>query len=445
MSHPAGADFVVTSAAERALSVRQQLIRGFLGVGAIRALAIPLSLACSVIVARMLGPTRYGQYVFVLAIVPLLALPVVGGVQRLLMREVARYSRSGTWDRFRGILRFSYGWVAGYSVILIPLVIVVLGFVSFSDADGRMELFRPAVFLVPLLGFMALQNGALKGLGSVAVSELPMQIIRPLAFLIVVSILAISGRMSPSLAVGGQLVAGGLTVAAGLLLMRRERPTSIGDYAPVFDLRGWSSTLVPMTMIGVVGTLNSQIGIILLGMLSDDAAVGALGIADSGAKLVLVSLTLVNMVIPPQIVRYQQDGDRRGLQLLARQSARAALLIAAPVALAFFVLGEPLVRLLFGDQYAGIVPLPLAILAFGYLASVFFGSVGLLLTMSGFEKETLRGQVIALVVNVSTCGLLIPRFGAVGAATGATLGLIVWNVVLAFRVRNLLGIRSMAV
>jgi O-antigen/teichoic acid export membrane protein len=425
--------------------VRQQLIRGFLGVGAIRALAIPLSLACSIIVARMLGPERYGQYVFVLAIVPLLALPVVGGVQRLLMREVARYSRSDAWGRLRGILRFSHGWVIGYSALLIPLVFVVLHLAGVADAGGRPELLGLAAFMVPLLGLMALQNGALKGLGAVAASEVPMQIIRPLAFLVAVSILGLSGRMSPSLAIGGQLAAGGLTVAAGLLLMRRERPASIGDHAADFDLRGWSSTLVPMTLIGVVGTLNAQIGVLLLGTLGDDAAVAALGIADSGARLALVSLTLVNMVIPPQIVRYQQDGDRRGLQLLARQSARAALVLAAPVALAFFVFGEPLVRLLFGAQYADIVPLPLAILAFGYLVSVFFGSVGLLLTMSGFEKETLRGQVIALLVNVAACGLLIPTFGAVGAATGATLGLVVWNVVLAIRVRKLLGIRPTAV
>ena len=102
-------------------------------------------------------------------------------------------------------------------------------------------------------------------------------------------------------------------------------------------------------------------------------------------------------------------------------------------------------RLLFGDAYSEIVPVPLAILAFGHLVSVFFGSVGLLLTMSGFEKETLRGQVVALVVNVAACGLLIPRFGAVGAATGAMLGLIVWNVVLAIRVHQLLRIRPSAV
>ena len=64
--------------------------------------------------------------------------------------------------------------------------------------------------------------------------------------------------------------------------------------------------------------------------------------------------------------------------------------------------------------------------------------------MSGHENETLRGQVISLGVNIIACSVLIPLYGAVGAAAGVMIGVLVWNVVLAVRVRSQLGIRPSA-
>ena len=73
-----------------------------MGIGAMRAAAVPVSLACSVILARMLGPDAFGQYAFIMALVPLLALPASGGVTRFLTREVANCLRAEAWSRFRG-------------------------------------------------------------------------------------------------------------------------------------------------------------------------------------------------------------------------------------------------------------------------------------------------------------------------------------------------------
>jgi O-antigen/teichoic acid export membrane protein len=90
------------------------------------------------------------------------------------------------------------------------------------------------------------------------------------------------------------------------------------------------------------------------------------------------------------------------------------------------------------------VGVPLAILAAGQLVNAAFGSVGLFLSMSGHERDTLLGQFIALTVNVLVAVVLIPPFGATGAAVAASLGLVTWNLVLAAKVVSRLHLRPSA-
>jgi O-antigen/teichoic acid export membrane protein len=423
--------------------LRQQLINSFMGVGAMRLLSIPVSLASSIILARVLGPTQFGQYAFVLALIPLLALPASGGTSVLLTREVARYTHANSWGRYRGLLRFSHAWVVTYSLLLIVITYIVASSLE-APVDNKWALLPIAALMVPFLGLGAIMNGTLKGLGFPASAEAPTQIIQPGMFLAFVSLVALYGQLTPRLALGGQVVAAAIALLAAAVLYRTLRPEAKLEQSAVYSSSEWTKSLVPITMNVLVRTLNAQVGILMLGLMASDAAVAALRIADRGAQLVVLSLTIVNIVIGPHIVSCRADGEQEKLQRLARQSARYAFVLAAPITLVFVLFGQPILGFVFGDQYAVSSYLPLVILAAGQLISVFFGSVGYLLTMSGREMDTLHGQVIALGVTVVACAALIPFYDAVGAAIGVSTGLLAWNIILARRVFRQLGIRSTA-
>ena len=68
------------------------------------------------------------------------------------------------------------------------------------------------------------------------------------------------------------------------------------------------------------------------------------------------------------------------------------------------------------------------------------GSVLLLLTMTGHEQDALVGVAAGALVNLSCSLALIPRLGLMGAAAASTLGLVTWNLILAWRVRHRLGL-----
>ncbi len=254
----------------------------------------------------------------------------------------------------------------------------------------------------------------------------------------------LAARLTPALALAAQALASGATYLLAVSVSRRRRSPALYRAVPEYAWRSWSRALLPITMISLVSTLNAQVGILLLGVLDTDASVAALRIAERGALLVGMSLGIVNIVIAPRIVGYALEDNRRALERLSRYSARAALAIATPIALVFLLGGRDLIGFVFGADYAAIAYGPLAILTLGQLVNVFFGSVGYLLTMSDREADTLWGQGVALVVTAAACGILIPGFGATGAAVGVTLGLLAWNVILAIRVGHRLGIRPTA-
>ena len=153
---------------------------------------------------------------------------------------------------------------------------------------------------------------------------------------------------------------------------------------------------------------------------------------------------VVNLVIGPHITQVYRSGNKARLQALSRNSARVALLVALPVALPLIFLGGPILGMVFGQDYRDLATWPLAILVTGQLVNVMFGSVGILLTMSGYERDALLGHALALFVNFILALVFVPIYGVIGAAVAASIGLIVWNVVLALKVVKRLGVRPAA-
>lgn len=427
------------------MSLRQQLIRSFIGVGSMRIFAIPVGLVASIILARTLRPEEFGQYTFAMALLPLLALPAAGGVPQLLIREVAGYAHVKQWSLYRGVVRSADLWVVTISLVLIALFMVVGPIGGWIPDKGKWALMGTIILLVPIQGLISVRNGTIKGLGFPAYAELPIQLIKPIIVLVAFSVLAAYNALSSTTAVWTQVFAGVLTFVIASFLFVKVRPRYSIVHQPTYENKKWALALFPFTLIVLVNTFNTQVGIVLLGILGTDEAVAAMRVGERGAQFVALPLAIVNMVISPHIVKTFCSGDMPRLQKLSRQSARVAFFIALPLAVTLILFGKPLIKLAFGYKYSVISYFPLLFLVIGQLFNVFCGSVGQLLSLSGHEKDTLSGQVFSLVVNVIACAVLIPLYGAAGAAAGVAIGITTWNILLGVLVFKRLKIRPTAI
>lgn len=425
----------------RGSSRRAQIIRGVTGVGGLKLLFLALTLGTSILLARALGPDGFGQYAFITSLLIVLALPLDQGMRQLITREVASYAHQNQWSLFRGLLQRAHQWV----LLGTALIILILGGIAVSRAewrpDDRWTLLLAGLAMLPFLGLNALRGATLAGLGNVVKAQIPELLVRPGMHLAIAALLLAGGRLNPASAIISQTAAAVIAFAVGIVLLRKHWPAQVQAVSPAYRNSAWANSWAPFTLLAAASMLNSQIGILLLGWVGTDAQVAALRIADRGAQLVAMSLMVVNLVIGPHITRAYRDRDQPRLQRLCTQSARAALAVALPIALPLILFSGPIIAYVFGTAYVELASTPLAVLAAAQVINVAFGSAGMFLIMSGYERDTLIGQIAALILNIATAYLLIPSYGADGAAYAAALGLATWNVVLAFKVVQRLKLR----
>jgi len=405
---------------------------------------IGLTLAVTVLLARVLGPESYGVYAFAFAVVMLLAIPVQAGLPTLLVREVAKYEESGDWALLRGLVRRANQAVGGLALLVGLVAGAVALLLGNSFASEQTRTFAWALALLPLIGLGNVRGAVLRGLRRVVQGQLPEQLVRPALFVAALGAFLLAGRnLTSSVAMALHAGAAFLAFLLGAVLLVRALPGEVRTVGSAYRTRAWFGSLMPLTLLSGIQLVNSQADIVLLGVLASPEDVGVYRVAAQAAMLVIFALHAVNLVLAPHLSRAFTAGDRAALQSLATWSARIVLATALPISAVLIVAGRPVLSLVFGEAYAAGTG-ALAILCLGQLTNAAAGSVGLILNMTGHEQDTVRGVALAAVINVILNVALIPPFGMEGAAVATGVSLATWNIVLFRRVDDQLGIMSTA-
>ena len=82
---------------------------------------------------------------------------------------------------------------------------------------------------------------------------------------------------------------------------------------------------------------------------------------------------------------------------------------------------------LFNSEYSSAFP-ALIVLSAGQVLNAFCGPNGNLLNLSGNEHYVLRITIVAGLINLSFIGVGAYYFNLLGAAIGATIAVVFWNV-----------------
>lgn len=406
-------------------SLRARLIQGVTGVGAFKLLSVPLTVITSIILARALGPQGFGQYAFIMSAIIVLSLPLDQGMRQLVTREVASCHQDGNWSLLKGIMQ------RGHQAVFLGVMALVLVFGTAAimnatwSVQDRWTLLLVALGLPPILGLLGLRSATLRGLGNVVQAQLPEILGRPGFTLLIALALLTLGVLNPATALVSQITAAAIALLIATFMLRRQWSIDKRRVEPSYQTARWARSWLPFTALMATAMLNAQIGVLFLGWLGTNEQVAGMQVAIKGAQLVLMALQVVNIVIAPYITRMYQEGNTVRLQTLFCYSTRVVIIGATVVALPLMFFGTTIISWTFGSGYIESATLPLAILAMGQLGNAMMGPAGTFLIMSGYERDSLVGQGIGFGANLLLCMVLIPAFGAVGAATAAATALIV--------------------
>lgn len=423
-------------------NLKARLLQGLAGTAFLKVINIFLALVSSILLARVLGPENYGIYSFAISIITLLSLPTNAGLPTLIVRETTKYQLQGNWGLFRGLLALANVFVISFSIFIAIASAIIAWWVWGDEQSLKYITFLWALLLLPFIAFAKLRSSTLLGLRKVIRAQLPEELVQPMVMIVLLLLCVFLGsELTPFKVVQYNIFAAFIAFFVGALLLKWTIPKQVKVANKEYRVKAWVSSLIPLSLIVGVQAINKQVGIVTLGMFGSATDVALYKIASTAVGLSTIGLMITNPVLGPYITRLAKQNKREQLQKIFIVSARVSFLITVLILSVFVFFGERILSLLFGDEYIGANP-ALLILCIGQLGNVLVGSVGLILKQLSFEKLVLRSVTFSMIVNVMLCYLLVPTYGANGAAVAMTVSFLLWNAANWWQLFNVTGYDS---
>lgn len=171
----------------------------------------------------------------------------------------------------------------------------------------------------------------------------------------------------------------------------------------------------PFFFSGIFATINSNIDIIILGIISTNSEVGLYSSAYKIINVLIIVVTLVFTPIYPvmiELINLKKWDELNSLMIKVKKYVYA---LALPLLVGGIILGKEVIIFLFGIKYseAGLTfKILIVYICLLYIREIY----GYILTASGNQKSYMTVVSISSAINVIMNLILIPQIGIVGAA-----------------------------
>jgi O-antigen/teichoic acid export membrane protein len=418
-----------------------EVVRGASVVLMLRVMSVCLTLAFNVLLARLLGVDGVGVYFLAMSVVMLAAIIGRFGLNNTLVRFVAAYSAKGEWGKIKGLytkaMVLSIAVSSGVTLVLYltaPWVATAI----FEKPELATPMRWMSLAILPMV-FSVLHGQLLRGLKLVGQNQFISFIIISLVALPVLYL--VGNRWGVDGAVWAYISGVSAAAFVGWFLWQRATKQTMRTKGvrASFDLSKLLGSSVPLLTMEVVTFMANWGGIFILGAWGTSAEVGVFSIAFKIAALSGLVLISLNSIAAPKFAALYHDGDIDSLGALAKRSTRLIALMAVPMLLFIFI-APAWIMGIFGDEFRQ-GALLLSVMAVGQFVNVASGPVGILLIMCGHERAARDSSLLAVTFNIALCLMLIPYYGALGAAIAFSLGVMFKNLLSVFLVKKYLGIR----
>lgn len=420
-----------------------RLVRLAPGAFAINVIGAGLAFGLNLLLARILGVSGYGTYVYVITWINFLMLIVVLGFDTTTLKFVPQYIAKKK-------LKLAYGYIVRSKQIALFsslfFIIAMIGYLQIEKQNLETRIYQVFIIglaLLPIRAIIQLNGKALQALHRLLLS-LAIQVILPPLLIAAGVIFAFTylnnKEIMVEMAMLSNLLSALVVVSClSLYLKRSLAEVKVGSGAE-FNTRKWLTTSLPLMLNSGFYVVLAQGDILIIGYLLNTEQVGFYAAANKIALLVIFVLTAVNAVAAPMISQLYGEGNMQKLQRIVTISARITFTVSLPICLILIVFNESILSM-FGEEFtqAGVV---LAILASAQVISAITGSVGYILILTDHQNRAVMILAGATVINIALNFILIPIYGIIGAAIATVTSTLIWNILMYISTYRLVGVDS---
>lgn len=419
------------------------LVKKLAGSSSVQSIGMALLLLLHLVLARILGASNYGEYIYVISWITIAAMFGKFGMDVMLVRLVSADVSSNLASNAKAILSWGFKWAASFTTVSMCILLSVYFLVN-QNVSGTIIVGCLYLFV---LTTSFCQKGALVGLGSAAMSKLPTEVLRPSLMILLVLVLWLSVDEVGSNAamwamLASSLVAFGVGQCIWSYSLRAKRSLGLAPSAADNFVPPRLSEIWPFVAVSVAGSFNKNVDIILLGSITGPESVAYYSVASRVANLALfVQRAATPIALPKISTAFLTDQ----LPALNQELSKLTLIVAG-LTLSFVIVvllfGSSILQA-FGTSFVEGYPM-LVILVLAHYTNVSFGFCNPYLSMTGNQSTAAKAVWIAAGLNIILNLCLIPAHGAFGAAIATGSSVIVWNILLFYHCKKLLGVNTSA-
>ncbi|WP_282026230.1 oligosaccharide flippase family protein [Limimaricola cinnabarinus] len=410
-----------------ASGTRAEIIHGAISALFLRGFGATLGFILSVILGRLLGAEGLGIYFLALSAASLASIIVRLGLDNAVLKfvaaEEARDDRAAANSVLTSSLRIVF-WIAAPTTIIICITSPYIAKWVFSTEEMTSDLFWMSLSILSFSSQMIISQ-ALKGIRSISHAMIVAGVLHPLiAIAIVWPAVHIFGQQGGSLT---YFISTTLTALIGWRLWQKNIGSVPLAKKPIYPRQKLlKSSKSLLTMMIVNGWVIPWAPLVLLGAWSSPEESGLFAASVRAVTIISLLLTAVNAAIAPHFSALYAKKEHSKLESTAGEFAFLVTAAAVPF-LALVIMKAEWLMHLFGAEFQDGAA-ALRILALGQVANVAAGSVGFLLIMTGNEDAARNNAILSAALLVVTGLIMIPEFGANGAAYAAVAAIVSANI-----------------
>jgi O-antigen/teichoic acid export membrane protein len=409
----------------------------------IRVISAGLAYFSQILLARWMGTSDYGIYVYVWTWVLLLGSMMDFGIAASAQKIIPEYRASGDHARLRGFLSGSR-WMTGIVSVIVSLLLAgLVKLISpWIDAETVVPLYLGCLTL-PAFVVANTQDGIARSHDWMRLGLMPQFIIRQALIIgFTAGAFALGFKLGATIAMLASVAAVWVAMIGQMIVLNRRLAAHIEPGPKAYDYRDWLAVSLPILLVESFYLLLSYTDVLVLQQFVSSDEVGVYFAVVKTLALVSFIHYAMSATTAHRFTEYHAAGDKDRLAAYVTHAIKWTFWPSLAATLILLALGKPLLWL-FGPQFMGGYDI-MFIAAIGLVVRAAIGPVERLLNMLGHQHICAVAYASAFVMNLVLCLVLVPKFGGHGAAAATSIALTFETILLFWIVRQRLGLHVLA-
>jgi O-antigen/teichoic acid export membrane protein len=409
----------------------------------IRVLSAGLAYLSQILLARWMGGSDYGIYVYVWTWVLLLGSMMDFGIASSAQKIIPEYRTGGEHALLRGFLAGSRWMTFAVSAAVSLLLAGVVKWLSPWIEAGAIVPLLIGCLTLPAFVVANTQDGIARSHDWMRLGLMPQFIIRQALIIgFTAGAFALGFHLGATLAMLASAAAVWIAMTGQMLVLNRRLGGHIEAGARAYDFRGWLAISLPILLVESFYLLLSYTDVLVLQQFRPSEEVGVYFAVVKTLALVSFIHYAMSATTAHRFAEYHALGDSQRLSAYVAHAIKWTFWPSLAATAVLLALGKPLLWL-FGPQFVVGYDI-MFVAAIGLVVRSAIGPVERLLNMLGHQHICALAYALAFVMNVALCVALVPRFGGHGAAAATSISLVFETVLLFWIVRQRLGLHVLA-